>query len=111
MSFYCQACKEFDEERDIRTHRCAINAKKDAINDAINAEGIRAKVSARSANVKKPVSVAQGSGVGAAVVHEVRQEAVVEVGASRTANRRSREDYNAYMRGYMKQRRAGVTKI
>ena len=49
-------------------------------------------------------AVITGTGDGAAEVSDVPQGG--DSGADKTPNRRTREAYNAYMRGYMKKRRA-----
>jgi hypothetical protein len=88
---YCSRCTQTVE--DIRSHRCATNK---ATNSATN----------RPAAKSNPV-VAEAAVVAKEVLRGELAARSPEVWVGRTANRRSREAYNAYQREYMRKRRAG----
>lgn len=80
--YYCKVCGQNDLLGLSGHHtRCAIN-KPVAINNAINTKAV------------------------ALVVPEPKKTAVVVSSGLRSANRRSKEDYNEYMKGYMQRYRA-----
>src|SRR5689334_16930248 len=89
MSYYCKVCGLFDAINNIRTHECAIN-------NAINSESDQ-----RSAVEGVRSGLVDASREGASGDDRLRS-GVPEV---RTANRRTREAYNAYMKEYMRKRR------
>lgn len=81
MDYFCKKCGELDS-RGALSHRCAINS------DAIN----------------KPIAI--NTKIPALVVSREEKAPVVVSSGLRSANRRSKEDYNEYMRSYMRKKRA-----
>lgn len=92
LSYYCKKCDQTDD-KGIVAHRCATNA---ATNNATNTDDVLAGVLKQGGKAL----VRARSNV-AAVCQEP-----VPGGPARTANRRSRADYNAYQRDLMKRKRA-----
>jgi hypothetical protein len=116
---YCSRCKSAVD--DVRSHRCATNAATNtllATNTATNKRLTHAtNKSAVATNTDAPTIAAkavredvlrpgvEGPAVGPGVA--VERPAVLPVGEGPlTANRRSRDAYNAYQREYMRKRRA-----
>jgi hypothetical protein len=97
---YCSRCKSAVD--DVRSHRCATNAATNTKSNERLTGATNRKVGVRPTPVASPKVVEAGG-----VLHAV--PAVLGPVASdvnKTANRRSRESYNAYQREYMRKRRA-----
>lgn len=90
MSFYCGRCGEFDATNTARSHRCATNkVGANATNSGVGHVPVAPVISDSVAAGQAGRGLADGGGENA-----------------RTANRRTRKDYNEYQRLYMRKRRA-----
>lgn len=125
MSYYCRLCRAFDESGSAVSHRCSATNDRVVATNTLAATNTATNERLTSATNRKDVDIAArvgGDAVAVAPIREVfgggvssdrerRAERVSGEGVgvvSRTANRRSREAYNAYQREYMKARRLRV---
>ena len=99
----CRACGK----RHYSTQPCAINRSEERLTDAINEDDSAINTLAPSPIGAKDEASRHTRELDA--VRGVRQDSANAEGLpQRTPNRRKREDYNAYMRGYMTRRRSNA---